>query len=249
MKKNLVMASLAGIAVCGLVFGSCNQAPKAEDEQGEKQETVKQGRGLASLEDSISYAYGVGIADNLTQNLESMPADINLNVFMKAFELTMKGETGKLKIKPEEAYQVFQKCIMAIMEQRAQANKKAAAEFMAENGKREGVVTTESGLQYEVLVAGEGAKPTATDRVSVHYHGTLLDGTVFDSSVERGNSVQFGVSQVIPGWTEGLQLMSVGSKYKLYIPSQLAYGDQGAGDVIEPGAMLIFEVELLDIVK
>jgi len=106
-----------------------------------------------------------------------------------------------------------------------------------------------SGLQYQVLQNGEGAKPAASDKVKCHYHGTLINGTVFDSSVQRGQPAVFGVSQVIPGWVEALQLMSVGSKWRLFIPSELAYGEQGAGDVIEPNSTLIFDVELLDIVK
>ena len=131
----------------------------------------------------------------------------------------------------------------------AYENKKAGEEFLAENGKKDGVVTTESGLQYEVLKAGKGAKPTAADRVKVHYHGTLLDGTVFDSSVDRGEPTSFGVSQVIKGWTEALQLMPVGSKYKLYIPGNLAYGTRGSGAKIGPNQLLVFEVELLAIEK
>ncbi len=121
--------------------------------------------------------------------------------------------------------------------------------FLSENGKKAGVTTTASGLQYEIIKAGNGPKPKSTDKVKVHYHGTLLDGTVFDSSVQRGEPVTFGVTQVIPGWTEALQLMSVGSKYKLYIPSNLAYGEQGGGEKIGANETLIFEVELLEITK
>lgn len=128
------------------------------------------------------------------------------------------------------------------------ANKAAGEAFLAENAKKPGVVTTASGLQYEVIVAGKGAKPVETDRVKVHYHGTLIDGTVFDSSVERGEPAEFGVNQVIKGWVEGLQLMPVGSKYKFYIPQQLAYGPQAQGK-INPFSTLVFEVELIAIVK
>ncbi len=120
--------------------------------------------------------------------------------------------------------------------------------FLAENKKKEGVIETASGLQYKVVTMGTGAKPSATDRVKVHYHGTLLDGTVFDSSVERGEPITFGLNQVIAGWTEGVQLMPIGSKFIFYIPSNLAYGDRAAGS-IKPGSTLIFEVELLDIEK
>ena len=128
------------------------------------------------------------------------------------------------------------------------ANKAAGDAFLAENAKKAGVVTTASGLQYEVVVAGKGAKPVETDKVRVHYHGTLIDGTVFDSSVERGEPAEFGVNQVIKGWVEGLQLMPVGSKYKFYIPQQLAYGAQAQGK-INPFSALVFEVELIAIVK
>lgn len=121
--------------------------------------------------------------------------------------------------------------------------------FLAENGKKAGVITTASGLQYEVLKAGNGPKPKAEDKVKVHYHGTTINGTVFDSSVQRGEPVEFGVGQVIKGWTEALQLMSVGSKFKLTIPSELAYGAQGGGDKIAANEVLVFEVELLEITK
>lgn len=134
------------------------------------------------------------------------------------------------------------------IEEQFGGNRLLGEQFLAENATREGVQVTESGLQYEVITMGKGEKPTATDNVTVHYHGTLIDGTVFDSSVERGEPATFGLNQVIPGWTEGVQLMPVGSKFKFYIPYQLAYGDRDAGD-IKPFSALIFEVELLSIEK
>ena len=121
-------------------------------------------------------------------------------------------------------------------------------QFLVDNKKKEGVEVTANGLQYKVITAGAGAKPTATNRVKVHYRGSLIDGTQFDSSYDRGEPLTFALNQVIRGWTEGLQLMSVGSKYELYIPSELGYGDRGAGGTIPPGATLIFEIELLDII-
>jgi len=125
---------------------------------------------------------------------------------------------------------------------------KEGRDFLAANAKKPGVVTTASGLQYEVMVQGAGgAKPKATDKVKTHYHGTLTNGTIFDSSVQRGEPISFGLNQVIKGWTEGLQLMSVGDKYRFFIPFELAYGERGAGGVIPPYATLIFEVELLGI--
>ena len=149
------------------------------------------------------------------------------------------------------AIQKLQQDMMARSRAQAQeksaANSQEATEFFAANGAREGVMTTASGLQYEVITEGEGPKPAVTDTVSVHYRGTLLDGTEFDSSIARGQPATFPLNRVISGWTEGLQLMSVGSKYKLFIPSDLGYGDQGSGPQIGPGAALIFEVELLEI--
>ena len=129
-----------------------------------------------------------------------------------------------------------------------QANLEAGNAFLEENSKKETVVSLPSGLQYEILTEGSGAKPVATDKVKCHYHGTLLNGTVFDSSLQRGQPAVFGVNQVIKGWVEALQLMTVGSKWRLFIPSDLAYGEQGAGGSIEPNSTLIFDVELLEIV-
>ncbi len=152
----------------------------------------------------------------------------------------------------DAAGQYFNATMELLMKKRMEAqhgsNKKAGEDFLAENAKREGVTTTASGLQYEVITMGKGAKPVETDRVKVHYHGTLIDGTVFDSSVQRGEPAEFGVNQVIRGWVEGLQLMPVGSKFKLYIPQDLAYGAQDQG-TIKPFSALVFEVELLEIVK
>lgn len=172
-------------------------------------------------------------------------------IVLQALIQAIKGDTTAL-FEGQAAYEYF----MNVMQKRDEAkratefegNKKAGEDFLFENAKREEITVTSSGLQYEILKNGKGAKPSATDRVKVHYHGTLMDGTVFDSSVERGNPAEFAVNQVIAGWTEALQLMQVGSKWKLYIPQQLAYGanDQGT---IKPYSMLIFEVELLGIVK
>ena len=141
----------------------------------------------------------------------------------------------------------LQRASEASFKKEAAENLVKETEFLAENGKKSGITTTESGLQYEVLTQGSGAMPTATDKVKVHYKGTLLDGTVFDSSYDRDTPIEFQLNGVIKGWTEGLQLMKIGSKYKFYIPSKLGYGERGAGQVIPGNATLIFEVELLDI--
>jgi len=157
-------------------------------------------------------------------------------------------EQNKTKMSYEEAQTVINDFFQTLQ---AKAGGEAQSEgiaFLEENSKRAEVVTLESGLQYEIMTEGSGATPTASDKVKVHYHGTLIDGKVFDSSVNRGEPATFGVTQVINGWVEALQLMPVGSKWKLYIPSELAYGAQGAGQTIAPHAALIFEVELLDIV-
>ena len=147
----------------------------------------------------------------------------------------------------EEATQHIQAYFTAKQNEILEMNKQEGELFLAENKKKESVVALPSGLQYEVLTEGDGAIPIATDTVKCHYHGTLMDGTIFDSSVERGQPATLGVTQVIKVWVEALQLMSVGSKWKLYVPSNLAYGEQGAGNDIEPNATLIFEVELLGI--
>ena len=156
-------------------------------------------------------------------------------------------EKNQPQISYQEAQQVLGKFFSELEAKIAGEAKAAGEAFLAENAKREGVKVTESGLQYEVLEATIGQKPKATDKVRVHYEGTLIDGTVFDSSYKRGESITFGLNQVIKGWTEGLQLMSIGSKYKLYLPYQLAYGERGAGANFPPYAALIFTVELLGI--
>lgn len=199
--------------------------------------------------DSVSYAIGILVGANNKKQLESAPGsdEMNMEVMAAAFRAASLGE--ETKIAEEDANALVQKFFMQAGEREAQANLEAGNKFLEENGKREGVTTTESGLQYEVMTEATGEKPAATDRVRVHYHGTLLDGTVFDSSVDRGEPTVFGVSQVIKGWTEALQLMPVGSKWKVFIPSELAYGPRGAGGDIGPNATLTFEVELLEIVK
>lgn len=207
--------------------------------------------------DKVSYFIGTQIGRNIANNFQQQGIKIDLENFLAAVRDQFEGKPSKFK--PEEletAMQAFEKTMQAKQAEMQQAQaakagevKAAGAKFLADNGKREGVKTTASGLQYEVIKQGEGPKPVATDRVNVHYHGTLLSGKVFDSSVERGEPITFGVQEVIKGWTEALQLMSVGSKYKLYIPSDLAYGDRGAGADIGPGETLVFEVELLKIEK
>ena len=192
--------------------------------------------------DKISYAIGLSMGQNLMGSGVTSLEYADLAAGIKDVL-----EKNQPQISYQEAQQVLGK-FFSELEQKIAGEAKAAGEaFLAENAKREGVKVTESGLQYEVLEATIGQKPKATDKVRVHYEGTLIDGTVFDSSYKRGESITFGLNQVIKGWTEGLQLMSIGSKYKLYLPYQLAYGERGAGANIPPDAALIFTVELLGI--
>ncbi len=192
--------------------------------------------------DKLSYALGMSMASNL---MNSGLKQIDVESFVKAFTEIMNNTTPSMS--PQEANQVIQSYFSKIQDEMLENNLKEGEAFLEENRKKEGVVTLSSGLQYEVLKEGDGAKPKATDKVKCHYHGTLLNGQVFDSSVQRGQPAVFGVNQVIKGWVEALQLMSVGSKWRLYIPSDLAYGTQGAGNSIEPNSALIFDVELLGI--
>ena len=192
--------------------------------------------------DKISYAIGLSMGQNLMGSGVTSLEYADLAAGIKDVL-----EKNQPQISYQEAQQVVGK-FFSELEQKIAGEAKAAGEaFLAENAKREGVKVTDSGLQYEVLEATIGQKPKATDKVRVHYEGTLIDGTVFDSSYKRGESITFGLNQVIKGWTEGLQLMSIGSKYKLYLPYQLAYGERGAGANIPPYAALIFTVELLGI--
>jgi len=199
--------------------------------------------------DSASYAIGVLVGANNKQQLANAPggADMNIEAMAEAFRATSLGE--ETAISEDDANNIIRNYFQAEGKKEAQTNLEEGNAFLEKNKAREGVVTTESGLQYEILKEGDGPKPKATDKVKVNYHGTLIDGTVFDSSVDRGEPVTFAVNQVIPGWTEALQLMPVGSKWKLYIPANLAYGERGAGQDIGPNETLIFEVELLGIVN
>ena len=192
--------------------------------------------------EKVSYSLGVSVANSVkAQGLESVDAQAIGQAFTDVFE-------GKeLAISEEEANVILQEYFQKLANKTLEANSEAGNVFLAENAKREEVITTASGLQYEVLAKGEGESPKATDEVTVHYHGTLIDGSVFDSSVERGQPATFPVNGVIPGWVEALQLMKPGAKYKLFIPSDLAYGERGAGQMIGPNSTLIFEVELISV--
>jgi FKBP-type peptidyl-prolyl cis-trans isomerase FklB len=201
--------------------------------------------------DRISYALGLSMGNNFrASGIESLNvqdfADGVAAVFAPGSTLKMSYDEAKTVIR--EYFEAMQQKQQAAAAAAAEVSQKAGAAYLAENGKRPEIITTASGLQYEVLAEGNGAQPTAKDQVKVHYTGRLLDGTVFDSSVERGEPATFGVTQVIPGWVEALQLMKVGAKWRLHIPAALAYGPNGAGGVIGPNATLIFDVELLEVI-
>lgn len=199
---------------------------------------------------SLSYALGLSMGNNFkASGIEA----INVQDFADGVAAVYDGLAPRMSY--DDAKKVIQEYFTKLEAKQheeaakmAEVNQKAGEAFLAENGKRAEVKTTPSGLQYEVLVEGNGAQPTAQDQVEVHYTGKLIDGTVFDSSVDRGMPATFGVTQVIPGWVEALQLMKAGSKWRLFIPSALAYGPQGAGNVIGPNSTLIFDVELLKVI-
>lgn len=195
--------------------------------------------------DSMSFALGVNIAASMKQ---SDMKDVNVMAVAKGIEAALSEKEGVMT--NEEAIQFLNAYFTKERERVAAENLEAGAKFLEENATKEGVVVDTTGIQYKVLVEGDGAKPSATDKVRVHYHGTRIDGSVFDSSVERGEPFETKLNQVIKGWTIGVQKMSVGSKYIFYIPSNLAYGaNPRPGGPVKPNDVLIFEVELLDIIE
>ncbi len=191
--------------------------------------------------DKVSYALGIGIGRQLAQ---MGATDINTDDFGQAIKDAI---SGRLQLNEQEAQMIVQDFFQRKSEEQAKNAKAEGENFLAENGKKEGVVVLPSGLQYQVLREGNGNKPSATDQVECHYEGTLINGQVFDSSYKRGQTATFGLNQVIKGWTEGLQLMQEGAKYRFFIPYHLAYGAQGAGQNIPPYATLIFDVELVKV--
>ena len=192
--------------------------------------------------DKFSYGLGMGIGQNL---LSMNVSEISVEDFIKGMQAVLQG--AATEITHMEAQKVVSEHFQKLAEEQYAKVKAEGEAFLAANAKKEGVVTLPSGLQYEVLVEGNGKKPKASDRVRCHYEGTLIDGTLFDSSVRRGEPAVFGVSQVIAGWVEALQLMAEGSKWRLYIPQELAYGSHGAGESIPPYSALIFDVELIKV--
>lgn len=228
--KNLIVAM---VAVFAIALTSCNTGASLSTDS------------IETEADSVAYALGHSIGNNL----KSQFSDVNPELVAAALIEAWAEEENKLFANPQEADAAIRAYLQSANDRAAEANKEAGEAYLAENAKKDGIIVTESGLQYEVLTEGEGEKPTAASKVKVHYHGTTIDGEVFDSSVDRGEPVEFPLNGVIKGWTEGVQLMPVGSKFKFYIPSELAYGTRGAGAQIGPNSALVFEVELLEIVE
>ena len=243
MKKTILI-----LAAVGMVFASADaQLFKAKAKKAAA--VVAPVKVFTTDVDSMSYALGINVGTDFAKNLKGIPGGkSNIDLIIKGFTTAMKGDSALMK--PEVATEFFRSYIGKAQAKDVEVKKAAGEKFLAENKTKEGVTTTASGLQYQVMVAKDGPKPAATDTVKVHYTGTLLDGTKFDSSVDRGEPVSFPLNQVIKGWTEGVQLMSVGSKYKFFIPYDLGYGAQAPqGSPIPAYATLTFEVELLDIKK
>ena len=239
MKRALKISALAAVVI---LAGCSNDKPATTAEVS-----------METPEQKAAYAMGASLGSFAERTLKrqeelGLPADLEL--VKKGFTDALAGQSQMTDEEIGLALREHEQRMIPLMEKQAQEQmekaRQASAEFLKTNGEKEGVTTTESGLQYEVVEAGKGQKPTLADTVTVHYTGTLTDGTVFDSSVERGQPAVFPLANVIPGWQEGLQLMPEGSKYKLTIPSSLAYGDAGTGS-IPPGAVLVFDVELISI--
>jgi len=229
MKKYLV-----SILAVALLLASCKAGNLAD-------KAASGSPSATTSKTDVSYAFGIAIG----KSLASTGVDIDNDAFMSGVKDVLAKKTTR--IKEADAQTIIQTAITDAQTKLAADNKTKGSDFLAANAKKDGVKTTASGLQYQVIKEGSGPKPKATDTVKVDYVGTLLDGTVFDSSIERKEPAVFQVGQVIPGWAEAVQLMTVGSKYKVWIPSELAYGEQGAGGKIPPNSTLSFDIDLLSI--
>ena len=241
VNKKIILSSLCVSAGLGVMAQAKAPATAAKKPASA---TTASAPVLKTPQDSLSYAIGLSVA-----NFYKQMNITNINSALVTRAINDVNKKGKTLMDDQQANTCMSNYIQKTKAEKASGNKKIGLDFLAANKKKPGVVTLPSGLQYTIVKEGTGPKPALTDMVRVHYHGTLIDGKVFDSSVERGQPIELAVNGVIPGWTEALQLMPVGSKWKLFIPSNLAYGDQQAGPMIAPGSTLVFDVELLDIVK
>lgn len=256
MKPSLRRTALAlAVAALAVTTAACNKP--ADKTDAAKSETAAEGKpadgksipGLPTEKEQVSYMIGMDMA----RSLEQVKDEVDADVIARAMKDSLAGK--KLLLDDKQAGEIRAAFAQKVQAQQiakmmadAKKNLEEGQAFLATNAKKQGVVTTASGLQYEVLTAGTGAKPKPTDTVRAHYKGSLLDGKTFESSYDRGQPATFALAQLMPGWQEGIALMPVGSKYRFWIPSNLAYGEQGAGP-IGPNQALVFEVELLDIVK
>lgn len=240
MKKlfTVALVLLASVSLAVAQSTTPTQTNSKKASEPEKVPTAKE----------ASYAIGVYFGSMISENLKHAPGGNELNkaVLMQGLEEAMN---NKASITPEKAYEQVGLYLQAKQKEKDEANKKASEEFMAKNAKKEGVITTKSGLQYMIIEEGKGPKATVEDTVTVNYKGQLIDGTVFDSSYDRGEPTKFNPMQVIPGWTEGLCLLPEGTKARLFIPYNLAYGERGIGDKIPPYSTLIFDIDLIKVTK
>ena len=239
-KRNLLAILIAVLFVIPFAVSCKKQSAENTSAATEETKEAEQKETPPPTKKEIGYAFGVMMGTSLKE----FKLEVDYNELVKG----LKDAASKTDLDLASAQKVLQRASEEAHKKEAADNLAKETEFLAENAKKDGIHTTESGLQYEVITEGTGAMPVETDTVKVHYKGTLVDGTEFDSSYNRGEPVTFPLNAVIPGWTEGLQLMKVGSKYKLYIPSKIGYGERGVSQVIPPNSTLIFEVELLEIV-
>jgi len=253
MKSFILSISLVALSVT-IVFSQTKKTPSKPITAAKAPVAVKAtppALKMTSEADSVAYSIGVNVARNLkSQNLEKL----NVDLLVKGLRDAM--QSGKTQLNEMQCnavigkyFEKIQRDKQATESKQYEPTKLAGAAFLEENKKKDSVVTLASGLQYKIMKAGSGPKPTVSNTVKTHYHGTLIDGTIFDSSVQRGTPAEFPVGGVIQGWVEALQLMPVGSKWKLFVPYNLAYGERSAGAAIKPFSTLIFEVELLEITK
>jgi FKBP-type peptidyl-prolyl cis-trans isomerase len=238
---DILKKQLAIFFVFAALLSACKNEEKSDLAGAAGEQASVSDAGI--LDNDASYAFGMAFA----LEFKDIGLKFDYDNFLAGFRDSLEGKT--LRLTEEDASERIQTAYFAALNTRADSLMQQENEFLAVNTKKQGVVTTESGLQYEVIVEGNGSKPLATDTVRVNYEGTLVNGTVFDSSYARGEPAEFALNRVIEGWIEGIQLMSVGSAYQFYIPSNLAYGESGSGSLIPPYSTLIFKVELLDIVK